>query len=95
MQIKKKAHPQFGEGVDGLLGVLGEEVVEEGQRGEGVVHAQEGLWRHPVKEVALQVQGGQLLQATQRPCKGGVEECIFLFKLFFSTYSDIKQFKHE
>ena len=85
MQIKKKAHPQFGEGVDGLLGVLGEEVVEEGQRGEGVVHAQEGLWRHPVKEVALQVQGGQLLQATQRPCKGGGWRSVFFYLNFFSA----------
>lgn len=37
------AYPEFGEGVEGPGGEAGDEVIEQGERGEGVVDACEIL----------------------------------------------------
>ncbi len=70
MQIERSiarlfSHPELAELVDGLDGELGEQVVEQAERAEGVLDAVERVGTQLLNNVALQVEGGQRVQAGQ------------------------------
>lgn len=55
-------HPELVQAADGGGRELGQQVVEQAQRGERVAHAAERGLAHALDEVALQVDGGQRVQ---------------------------------
>jgi len=58
--------PELVESVDGGRGEIGEQVVEEAQRAEGLADSLESVVAHGLDEVALEVERGERVQAGQR-----------------------------
>lgn len=58
------AYPEFGEGVEGPGGEAGDEVIEQGERGEGVVDACEILRYQTLQQVPLHVERRQGMEVS-------------------------------